>query len=58
MNGILLNNEWCVFFKEYEFLVGILIDGFQELYDCYRCSNLGNGIFVKVIVVIECLKLY
>ncbi|ENA2717441.1 SPASM domain-containing protein [Shigella sonnei] len=42
-NGILLNNEWCAFLKEHEFLVGISIDGPQELHDRYRRSNSGNG---------------
>ncbi len=57
-NGILLNNEWCAFLKEHEFLVGISIDGPQELHDCYRRSNSGNGTFAKVIAAIERLKSY
>lgn len=46
-NGILLNNEWCAFLKEHEFLVGISIDGPQELHDRYRRSNSGNGTLQK-----------
>lgn len=46
-NGILLNNEWCAFLKEHEFLVGISIDGPRELHDRYRRSNSGNGTFAK-----------
>lgn len=57
-NGILLNNEWCAFLKEHEFLVGISIDGPQELHDRYRRSNSGNGTFAKVIAAIERLKSY
>lgn len=57
-NGILLNNEWCAFLKEHEFLVGISIDGPQELHDRYRRSNSGNGTFTKVIAAIERLKSY
>lgn len=57
-NGILLNNEWCSFLKEHEFLVGISIDGPQELHDRYRRSNSGNGTFAKVIAAIERLKSY
>lgn len=57
-NGILLNNEWCAFLKEHEFLVGISIDGPCELHDRYRRSNSGNGTFAKVIAAIERLKSY
>lgn len=53
-----MNNEWCAFLKEHEFLVGISIDGPRELHDRYRRSNSGNGTFVKVIAAIERLKSY
>lgn len=53
-----MNNEWCAFLKEHEFLVGISIDGPQELHDRYRRSNSGNGTFAKVIAAIERLKSY
>ncbi|EEW0859284.1 ATP-binding cassette domain-containing protein [Escherichia coli] len=38
-NGILLNNEWCAFLKEHEFLVGISIDGPQELNRWFADKN-------------------
>lgn len=53
-----MNNEWCSFLKEHEFLAGISIDGPQELHDRYRRSNSGNGTFAKVIAAIERLKSY
>jgi uncharacterized protein len=48
-NGTLLNEEWCRFFKDNNFLIGLSIDGTQDLHDYYRVDKGGHGTFDKVI---------
>jgi uncharacterized protein len=55
-NGTLLNDDWCRFFKENNFLVGISIDGPQEFHDEYRRDKMGRPSFVRVMRGIELLK--
>ena len=55
-NGTLLNDEWCKFFKENNFLVGISIDGPQEFHDEYRRNKQGLPSFFKVMKGIDLLK--
>lgn len=55
-NGTLLNDAWCEFFKENNFLVGISIDGPQEFHDEYRRNKGGQPTFVKVMKGINLLK--
>lgn len=35
-NGLLINEDWCRFFKENNFLVGVSLDGIRETNDAYR----------------------
>jgi uncharacterized protein len=55
-NGILIDDAWCKFFKHHDFLVGISLDGPQELHDEYRTDHCGNGTFGKVMDAIGLLK--
>jgi len=55
-NGTLLTDEWCKFFKENNFLVGVSIDGPQEFHDEYRKNKQSQPSFVKVMKGIELLK--
>lgn len=48
-NGILLDDEWCAFFKENNFLVGLSVDGPRELHDEYRVDRSKKGTFDKVM---------
>ena len=55
-NGTLLNDEWCRFFKENNFLIGISVDGPQHCHDKYRKSLDEGASFQKVMRGIELLK--
>jgi len=48
-NGILLDDEWCAFFKEHHFLVGLSVDGPRELHDTYRRDRRQHGTFDLVM---------
>ena len=55
-NGTLLDDAWCAFFKEHNFLVGVSIDGPQELHDIYRLDKGGKPTFNKVMGGIRLLQ--
>jgi len=55
-NGTLLDDEWAAFFKENNFLVGISVDGPQEMHDLYRKDKSGKGTFNRVMRGLEVLQ--
>ncbi len=48
-NGLLLDDEWCSFFKEHNFLVGLSLDGPKDLNDRYRIDPSGKGTFSRIM---------
>lgn len=48
-NGMLLDDDWCSFLKRHEFIVGISLDGPQEIHDVYRRHRNGRGTFSEVM---------
>ena len=55
-NGVLLNDEWCSFFRENNFLIGLSIDGPEEIHSRYRVNKGGKGSFSQVMRGLENLK--
>ena len=55
-NGTLLTDEWCTFFKENNFLIGVSIDGPQEFHDEFRRNRQGQPSFHNVMKGINLLK--
>ncbi len=48
-NATRLDDDWCSFFKEHQFLIGLSVDGPKELHDAYRVDRGGSGTFDKVM---------
>jgi uncharacterized protein len=55
-NGTLLNEEWCKFLAQNNFLVGLSIDGPRELHNAYRVTKGGEPTFDKVFAAAKLLK--
>lgn len=55
-NGLLLDDEWCAFFQEHNFLVGLSVDGPQAMHDAYRVDKRGGGSFHLVMRAWEALR--
>ena len=57
-NAVLLDDRWCRFLHDNRFLVGISIDGPEQLHDYYRVDHSRSGTFDKVIRALETCKKY
>lgn len=48
-NGILIDPDWAKFLKQYNFLVGLSLDGPEHVHNHYRLLRGGNGSWDKVV---------
>ncbi len=55
-NGTRLTDDWCRFFKDNNFLIGISIDGPEHCHDVYRKNKGGRGTFSEVMKGIGLLQ--
>lgn len=55
-NGTLLDDEWCRFLRDNNWLVGVSIDGPQEFHDEYRRNRGGKPSFLNVMRGIRLLQ--
>lgn len=55
-NGTLLDDDWCRFFRDNGWLVGLSVDGPEDLHDRYRRTAGGGPSFAAVMRAIETLS--
>jgi uncharacterized protein len=55
-NGVLLDDRWCALFREYGWLIGLSMDGPEELHDGYRIDKRGSGTWRSVMKGLETLQ--
>lgn len=55
-NGVLLDDEFCAFFAENKFLIGISLDGPASLHNFYRKDKCGNDSFEHTMRGLALLK--
>ncbi len=53
-NGYYIDREWCAFFAENDFLVGLSVDGMKSTHDAFRVDAAGEGTYLRTL---ECARL-
>lgn len=57
-NATLIDRQWCKFFKDYDILVGISLDGTKYVNDKHRYYADGTSVFAAVTKSIKLLESY
>ena len=57
-NGLGLDEEWCRFFRDNNFLVGVSVDGTAAIHDLYRMDAAGNPTYERIKKNIDMLEAY
>ena len=55
-NGVGLDGEWCDFFHENNFLIGLSLDGTRDMHDAYRVDKGGHGTFDRVMSTVRLMQ--
>ena len=55
-NGMLIDDEWCGFFKAHNAHVGVSVDGPEDVHDANRVTRSGRPTFAQTIAGIRCLR--
>jgi uncharacterized protein len=55
-NGVLLDEEWCEFLAENDYLVGLSVDGPREIHDAFRHDRAGGSVFDKVVAAAQLMQ--
>ncbi|CAM1358679.1 Radical SAM additional 4Fe4S-binding SPASM domain [Tenacibaculum sediminilitoris] len=55
-NGTLINQDWCDFFKKYQFTIGISLDGVEESHNLNRKYSNNKGSYTDVVNSIRLLQ--
>lgn len=57
-NGTLIDETWSAFFRDYNFLLGVSVDGVKSVHDRYRHDENGGSTYEKVRKGIRLLEKY
>ncbi len=57
-NGLLLDEDWCRFLANEQFLVGLSVDGSAEIHDAVRRTPSGEGTFARVCRAAEMMDAF
>lgn len=55
-NAVLLDDNWAQLFRQYNWLLGVSLDGPEEINDAYRFNKAGRGTWKQVMKSVECLQ--
>lgn len=55
-NGVMLDADWCKFFGDNRFLIGLSLDGPRQLHDGYRKDKGGHPTFGRVLHGLQLLQ--
>lgn len=55
-NGLLLDEEWCSFLHDHGFLIGLSLDGPEEMHDAFRVDRGGGPTWARVMKGLEHLQ--
>jgi uncharacterized protein len=55
-NGILIDKDWCQLFRSYNWLIGLSLDGTEDINDQYRFNRGGQGTWKRVMQALETMQ--